>query len=112
MLLEVEVASPIQGLPLTNPNYDVASDIMKEIFSKPQTIITAHMDDLLKLPSLSQICRVKDLRFVLDILTFQVRRLESLGVNAQHIQYGSLLTPIREVKISQFPQTGTCSVIY
>ena len=91
-LLEGEAARAIQGLPLTNANYNVAVEILRERFGKPQTIIAAHMDDLLKLPTLSANCCVKELRAVLDQLTIHVRGLETLGVNAQ--QYGSLLTPI------------------
>ena len=91
-LLEDEESRVIQGLPLTNANYNVAIEILKDRFGKPQTIVTAHMDDLLKLPSLGSNCRVKDLRAVLDQLTIHVRGLETLGISAQ--QYGSLLTPI------------------
>ena len=85
-LLENEVSPAIQGLPLTNANYNVAIEILKDRFGKPQTIVTAH---LLKLPSLGSDCRVKDLRAVLDRLTIHVRGLETLGISAQ--QYGSLL---------------------
>jgi hypothetical protein len=91
-LLEGEAARAIQGLPLTNANYNVVVEILRERCGKPQTIIAAHMDDLLKLPTLSANCRVKELRAVLDQLTIHVRGLETLGVNAQ--QYGSLLTSI------------------
>ena len=86
-LLENKVSPAI--LPLTNANYNVAIEILKDIFGKPQTIVTAHMDDLLKLPSLGSNCRIKDLRAVLDQLTIYVQGLESLGISAQ--QYGSLL---------------------
>ena len=70
-LLEDEASRAIQGLPLTNA-YNVAIEILKDRFGKPQTIVTAHMDDLLKLPSLGSNCRVKDLRAVLDQLTIHV----------------------------------------
>ena len=68
-LLEGDAARAIQGLPLTNANYAVAVEILKDTVGKPQTIITAHMDDLLKLPTLSNNCRVRELRSVLDKLT-------------------------------------------
>jgi hypothetical protein len=71
-LLEGEAARAIQGLPLTNANYNVAVEILRERFGKPQTIIAAHMDDLLKLPTFSANCRVKELRAVLDQLTIHV----------------------------------------
>jgi hypothetical protein len=46
-LLEGEAARAIQGLPLTNVNYNVAVEILRTRFSKPKTIIAAHMDDLI-----------------------------------------------------------------
>ena len=55
-LLEDEAARAIQGLLLTNTNYNVVIDILKEKSGEPQTIITAHMDDLLKLPTLCSTC--------------------------------------------------------
>ena len=97
-LLEGEASRAIQSLSLSSANYAVAVDILQERFGKPQTVITAHMDDLLKLPDLGSNCQVKDLRAALDQLTIHVRGLESLGISAQ--QYGSLLTPIVMSKIT------------
>ena len=65
-LLKAEAARAIQGLPLTNVNYNVAIDTLRERFGKPQTIIATHIDDLLKLPTLSTNCRVKKLLSVVD----------------------------------------------
>ena len=96
-LLEGDAARAIQGLPLTNANYVVAVKILEERFEKPQTIMTAHMDDLLKLPTLSNNCHVRELRSVLNKLTIHARGLKTLGIIAQ--QYGSLLTPIVMSKI-------------
>ena len=51
-LLEGAALRAIQGLALTGANYDSAIEIVKERFGKPQQIITAHMDEILKiLPS-------------------------------------------------------------
>ena len=91
-LLEEEAARAIQGLPLTNANYIVAIDILKDRFGKTQAIVTAHMDELLKLPNLGSNCRLRELRAVLDLLTIHVGGLETLGISDQ--QYSSLLTPI------------------
>ena len=90
--LEGDAARSIQGLALTNANYSVAVDLLKERFGQPQLIIAAHMDELLKLPSLSSNCRVREIRSTLDRLNIHVRGLDTLGVSAQ--QYGSLLTPV------------------
>jgi hypothetical protein len=51
-LLEGKAARAIHGLPLTESNYSSAIEILKDRFSKPQAIISAHMDELLKL----QVC--------------------------------------------------------
>ena len=96
-LLEGEASRAIQGLSLTSANYKIAVDILKHGFWKPQKIIVAHMDELLKLPSLHTNSRVQELRSVLDRLIIHVRGLEVLGVNAQ--QYGSLLIPIMMTKL-------------
>ena len=50
-LLEGTAASSIQGLSLSESNYDSAVELLKERFGKPQQIIAAHMDELLKIPA-------------------------------------------------------------
>ena len=89
-LLEGNAARAIHGLPLTESNYNSAIKILKDRFSKPQAIISAHMDELLKL----QVCndRANALRLFYDKVSFHVRGLQSLGVSSD--QYGSLLIPI------------------
>ena len=48
-LLESTAANSIQGLTLSELNYDSAIELLKECFGKPQQIIAAHMDELLKI---------------------------------------------------------------
>ena len=91
-LLEGEALRAIRGLSLTSANYKTAIEILKERFGKPQQIISAHMDEMSKLPSLHSNSRIQEVRSVLDRLTIHVRGLETLGVDAQ--RYGSLLIPI------------------
>ncbi|XP_067047620.1 uncharacterized protein [Acropora muricata] len=90
-LLEGEAKRSIQGLTLSESNYDSAVEILHERFGKPQQIISAHMDEIVKLPP-STSDRPSSLRFVYDKLSVHVRGLKSLGVSAE--QYGSLLIPI------------------
>jgi len=52
-LLEGPSNKVIQGLPLTETNYDTAVDLLKERFGKPKVIIAAQMDELVKLPDCS-----------------------------------------------------------
>ena len=47
-VLEGCAARAIQGLTLTEANYEVAVKLLQEHFGRPQQIISAHMDQLLK----------------------------------------------------------------
>ena len=89
-LLEGTAARTIQGLTLSEANYNSAIEILQERFGRPQQIISAHMDEILKI----QACpseRASSLHFVYDI-SVHVRGLALLGVSSE--QYGSLLIPI------------------
>ena len=90
-LLEGTALRAIQGLALTSLNYDAAVEILQDRFGRPQQIITAHMDEILKLqPCTGE--RLASLRFVYDKISVNVRGLASLGISSE--QYGSLLIPI------------------
>ena len=47
-LLEGTTSKTIQGLTLSEANYDAAITMLKECFGNPQQIISAHMEGLLK----------------------------------------------------------------
>ena len=87
----------IKGLALTEENYQNAIDILKQRFGNTQVIISAHMDEMLKLPDCST-GRVCDLRRVYDKINVHVRGLEALGVKPG--QYGSLLIPVIMSKLT------------
>ena len=89
-LLEGAAARSVEGLTLTDANYNVAVDLLHERYGKKQQIITAHMDELLKVANAAD--RPASLRFMYDKISVHVRGLETLGVNSD--QYGSLLIPI------------------
>ena len=89
--LEGTAFRAIQGLTLTGANYDAAIEILRDRFGQPQQIITAHMDELLKIPANTG-DRLSSLRFIYDKISIHVRALASLGVSFN--QYGSLLIPI------------------
>ena len=93
-LLEGPALRVIQGLALTGVNYDSA--ILKYRFGRPQHIIKAHMDEILKI----QACtgeRLASLRFAYDLFSVHIRGLQSLGISSD--QYGSLLIPIMMAKL-------------
>ena len=96
-LLEGTASRTIQGLTLTEANYHSAIELLKERFGQPQQIISAHMDELLKIQGCNDSDRFTSLRYVYDKITVHVRGLASLGVDSD--QYGSLLIPIVMAKL-------------
>ena len=96
-LVEGPASGCIQGLTLSDTNYDAAITMLQDRFGRPQQIITAHMEELLRiLGSVGD--RPSSLRSTLDKILVHVRGLESLGIGSS--QYGSLLIP---VIMSKFP---------
>ena len=87
--MEGSAASCIQGLTLSEANYDAA-------ITMPQQIISAHMEELLRIGFTGD--RPSSLRSTLDKIMVHVRGLGSLGIGSE--QYGSLLIP---VIMSKFP---------
>ena len=81
----------VQGLTLSEANYDAAVTLLTERFGNKQVIISAHMEELMKLPD-STLDRPSSLRSLYDRITVHVRGLTSLGVDLDH--YGALLIPI------------------
>lgn len=88
--------SAIQELTLSESNYDAAIGIIRDRFGQPRQVITAHMDELLKIPA-STGDRLSVLKFIYDKISVHVRALASLGVFSD--QYGSLLAPTIMSKI-------------
>ena len=90
-LLDGPAARSIQGLTLTSANYDTALEILKDQFGKKQHIISAHVDDLLKLTPCSD-SKPHHLRVIYDKIYINVRGMEALGITAT--EYGSFLIPV------------------
>jgi len=90
-LLESVALRAIQGLTVTDANYNAPINILNQCFGKPQQIISAHMDELLKIPACNG-DKPSQLRFIYDKVSVHVRGLEALGVDAS--QFGSLLIPV------------------
>ena len=65
--------------------------MLRERFGNTQQIISAHMEELLKIPNWGG-DRSTSLRAVFDKIMVHFRGLEVLGVRSE--QYGSLLIPI------------------
>ncbi|XP_065679841.1 uncharacterized protein LOC136094152 [Hydra vulgaris] len=81
-LLKGSALSSISGLSLSNENYKIALDILKERYENKQNMISSHMRKLLHL---------------LDNIEIQIRSLETLKITSE--MYGPLLVPIILQKI-------------
>ena len=78
-------------MPLTSANYEATIEILRDRFGKPQQIISAHMDELLKIQSCIS-DKLSALRYIYDKISLNVRGLTALGISTE--QYGSLLIPV------------------
>ena len=96
-LLEGQALPAVRGLAITESNYTAAIDILHERFGKAQQIIAAHMDKLLKISTCDG-DKSKQLRFVYDKVSVNIRALEALGI--QSYQYGSLLIQVIMSKLA------------
>ena len=96
-LLEGAASQAIQGLALSSDNYDSAVELLEQRFGKTQKIISAHMEEILKLQPCLTDCP-SSLQFLYDKLSVHVQGLSSLGVLSQ--ECGSLLIPIKMSKLS------------
>ena len=81
----------MQGLPLTDANYAHARKLLEDRYGKTQVIISAHVDNLIKLNPCAN-DKPNKLRYMFDQIRVQIRGLESLGVKTE--SYGQLLIPI------------------
>ena len=90
-MLEGAAAHSLQGLTLLGANYDNALELLKQRFGRPQQIIIAHLDALLKIQSCTG-HKPAILRFVYGKINVHVRGLHSLGLYSD--KYGSLLIPL------------------
>ena len=95
-LLQGDALRTIAGLELTNSNYDVAIDILKERYGNKEVITQNHYNKLNDLESATE--NIHSLRFVYDTIEQHLRSLEALGEDIDHQQFVSLIK-------RKFPQT-------
>ena len=95
--LSENAKSCISGLTLTSENYQHAKAILKESYANPQVIISAHMESLVKMPSIRNMNNISQIRKMYDHITTTVRNLKKL--NIYPVSYGALLIPVLTEKI-------------
>ena len=91
-LLDGAAASAIEGFSLTKENYEAAVNLLKDRFANTQIIVSSHMDALLKLNVIVDICDLHKIRILFDKIETHVRSLQNLGISSEC--YGSLLIPV------------------
>lgn len=93
-------AAAIRGLRVTNDNYAEAVSILKERFGDKNRIISAHLEDLMKLPDVSEKeDNIVAMRRFCDELESHSRSLGCLGVEPD--TYGTMLAPVVMGKLPQ-----------
>ena len=98
--LTSSAASAIRGLRVTNENYAEAVDILKERFGDKNRIVTAHLEDLMKLPDVSEKeGNIAAIQRFCDELESHSRSLGCLGVEPE--SYGAILVPVVMGKLPQ-----------
>ena len=90
--LTEEALKCIDGLSLTNDNYDKAMELLKKRFGNSQMIISSHMNQLLKTRKIDSDRDLRAIRNFYDEIESHVRSLSSLGIHGDN--FGSLLAPI------------------
>ena len=93
--LEGDALQCIAGFSLSNENYEKAFELLKERYGNKQMIISAHMNELLKIRKITSDKDLAGLRRIHDEIESHVRSLASLDIEGDN--YGTLLVPIREI---------------
>ena len=75
-LLEGFASRAIEGLPITEENYDSAVELIKKRSGKLQQLISAHMEELLKL-NVCVVDKPSQLGFLYDKISVNIRGLEA-----------------------------------
>ena len=80
----------ISGMSITN--YKKALELLTNRFENPQKIVSAHMNELLKLKRITSDRDVEAMRLFYEDIGNHVRSLDGLEINSQ--EFGALLAPV------------------
>jgi len=88
--LRGEALTAIAGYQLTNSNYAVVVDVLKQRFGNTQLIIDAHYRSLSHLPMANN--QTASLRQCFDTIEHHLRSLEAVGENVNHRHFVALIS--------------------
>ena len=99
-LLEGEAKNLIDGLSLTQENYNNAVSLLKERYGRKELVIFTHIQGLLQIEiDNSKRDNLSKLKSMMDQVNIHIRSLETLGIDGK--DYGVILVPLI---LSRLPQ--------
>ena len=96
-LLEDSTRKAISGLELTATNYKEAAKLPEKRFAKPEIIKDAHINEIIKAPTVFNEKSVRRIRELFDFIENSHRGLQALKVDESY--YSSILVPVVMDKI-------------
>ena len=87
-----EAARCIEGLTLSEVNYNEAITLLKNRFGNRKLVISRHMDALLDLERINSSTMVKELRALFDKVMVNIRALRAYEITPE--QFGPMLAPV------------------
>ena len=97
--LKGEALLAIEGLEVTNENFQEAYQILEKRFGNKQMIVNSHMEEFCAINKVEDKDDTKGLRKVYDKVEMNLRSLRALSVDPN--QYGSLLVPILKNRLPE-----------
>ena len=88
--LRGDALSAISGYELSNSNYSVVVDVLKQRFGNPQLIVDAHYRSLSHLPMATN--QTASLRQCYDAMERHLRSLEAVGENVNHRYFVAIIS--------------------
>ena len=82
----------ISGLTLSFQNFSETTDLLKNRYENPQTLINSYMEQSVNLETVTKTNDVVRLRKLFNKVENSMRNLRSLGVDSDN--YGKLLVPV------------------
>ena len=95
--LKGEAATAIEGLAITDGNFDDALEILENRFGNKQLIVNSHMEALVGVPGVHDADDAKALRELYDKIEIQLRSLKVLDVDPE--THGLLVIPVLKRKL-------------